>query len=94
VDLPELRAGDIIYTHPSLPIKSTDPVTGVESSDFIRVDPLSPSALAQGQVKAQREAYESGLPPPGVMVQGTVALEESGSKESLGSHGGRSAMGY
>lgn len=96
VDLPELRPGDMVYGHSLLPFKLAKSGSGIGSgsgsSDFVRVDPLT--ASAQVEVMAQKEAYENGLPPPRVVVEGTVAIEESGSKDGLGSNGGRSAMGY
>jgi len=91
VDIPELRAGDLIYSHAGLPII---PTSGSEigQSDFLSISPLG--AASARDVRAQREAFEQGLPPPHVYVQGSVGIEEAGMKEALLSNGGRSAMGY
>jgi len=90
IDLPELRAGDIIYSHSALPFVAAKPGTG--ESDFLPVSPLSPSAARE--ISEQREAYEQGLPPPHVLVDGSIALENGGNRQSLSSNGGRTAMGY
>jgi hypothetical protein len=80
----------MIYSHSSLPVQSTKP--GIGNSDFLPLNPLG--AAAETQVRVQREAYEAGLPPPHVLVDGTVAVEEAGTADILGTNGGRSVMGY
>ena len=82
----------MVYTHSGMPVKLAKSGSGIGESDFIRVDPLT--ASAEGEVKGQKDAYERGLPPPRAMVEGTIAVEEAGTKDVLGSNGGRSAMGY
>jgi hypothetical protein len=89
IDLPEIRAGDIIYSHSALPLMSAKPGG---TSDFLPVSPLG--AASSKEVREQREAFEQGLPPPNVLVNGSVAIEEAGTKEALLSSGGRSTMGY
>jgi hypothetical protein len=89
IDLPEIRAGDIIYSHSALPLMSAKPGG---ASDFLPVSPLG--ATSSKDVREQREAFEQGLPPPQVLVNGSVAIEEAGTKEALLSSGGRSTMGY
>jgi hypothetical protein len=90
VDLPEIRAGDIIYSHAGLPIIPTRFDVGL--TDFLPVSPLG--AASARDVRAQRETFEQGLPPPHVFAEGSVGIEEAGVSESLISNGGRSAMGY
>ena len=82
----------MVYGHSLLPFKLAKSGSGIGATDFVRMDPLTASAATE--VKAQREAFENGLPPPRVVVEGTVAVEESGSRDGLASNGGRSAMGY
>jgi len=89
IDLPEIRAGDIIYSHSALPLVSAKPGG---ASDFLPVSPLG--AASSKEVRQQREAFEQGLPPPHVLINGSVAVEEAGTKEALLSSGGRSTMGY
>ena len=62
------------------------------TSDFLPVSPLG--AASSQEVKEQREAFEQGVPPPHVLANGSVAIEEAGTKETLLSSGGRSTMGY
>jgi hypothetical protein len=89
IDLPEIRAGDIIYSHSALPLISTK--SGGET-DFLPVSPLG--SASSREVGEQRQAFEQGLPPPHVLINGSVAVEEAGTKEALLSSGGRSTMGY
>lgn len=92
VGLPALRPGDLVYSHALLPIRSTKPATGIGATDFVPLHPLA--ASSSQEVTAQKEAFEAGLPPPHVLVDGTVALEEGGHRDILRSNGGRTAMGY
>lgn len=89
IDLPEIRAGDIIYSHSALPLMSAKPGG---DTDFLPVTPLG--AASSKMIGEQREAFEQGLPPPHVLNNGSVAVEEAGTKEALLSSGGRSTMGY
>ena len=61
-------------------------------TDFLPVTPLG--AASSKMIGEQREAFEQGLPPPHVLINGSVAVEEAGTKEALLSSGGRSTMGY
>jgi hypothetical protein len=89
IDLPEIRAGDIIYSHSALPMVSAKPGG---ASDFLPVSPLG--AASSREIRDQRQAFEQGLPPPHVLINGSVAIEDAGTKEALLSSGGRSTMGY
>ncbi|WVR06729.1 hypothetical protein IAU60_003761 [Kwoniella sp. DSM 27419] len=90
VDLPELRPGDMILTHSSLPVRST-PGSG---QVFLPLQPV-PKRDNETWIAEQKTAFEKGLPPPGVvLVDGLWEVEAHGKKELLGGRAGRGAMGY
>ena len=82
----------MIYRHASLPVfPSTS--SEVDTQIFLPVSPL-PNVANESFVGLQREAFESGLPPPGVRGVDPVQLEMEGSRRDIKSGGGRRAMGY
>jgi hypothetical protein len=77
------------YPHRSLPAAAPD-LLGL----FLPITPLPRTEANIAYVAEQREAWERGLPPPHVRLDGLVALENPGSVEQIGSSGGKRAMGY
>ena len=96
VSLPKLNAGDIIFRHASVPL--TKAAAGGQGNKaeglFLPITPLPRTEANIAYVAEQREAWERGLPPPHVRLDGLVALENPGSVEQIGSSGGKRAMGY
>lgn len=90
VVLPELLPGDILFHHTALPL-STQPVGQI----FLPIHPVEKRGNEAWIVK-QREAFEKGVPPPGVSEVGDdlCVVEPRGKKSDIGSRAGREAMGY
>ncbi|WVQ77869.1 hypothetical protein IAR50_007569 [Cryptococcus sp. DSM 104548] len=90
VSLPQLAPGDLILHHTALPL-STQPAGQV----FLPVHPVEKRGNEQWVIK-QREAFESGLPPPGVGEggEGLYVREARGEQCDIPSKAGREVMGY
>ncbi|ORY26343.1 hypothetical protein BCR39DRAFT_484595 [Naematelia encephala] len=88
--LPELNPGDMVFRHSSIP------ATGGEGGAVLELSPMRRDELSEQILRAQKEAFEAGIPPPDQVVLGggLVALEEQGEAAMLGGKGARMAMGY
>ncbi|WVN87717.1 uncharacterized protein L203_102907 [Cryptococcus depauperatus CBS 7841] len=88
--LPRLLPGDVVLHHTALPLFNQP--TG---QIFLPIHPRKKDSNKQWILK-QREAFERGLPPPGVGEPGEdmVVAEARGRKEDIPSRAGREAMGY
>ncbi|WWC88968.1 uncharacterized protein L201_003883 [Kwoniella dendrophila CBS 6074] len=90
---PELRPGDMVYHHASLPI-STSKNSG---QVFLPVTPISKKGEEnQSWINGQRESFENGLPPPNELLshEALYQVEEKGHKGLINSRAGKEAMGY
>ena len=95
VQVPILEPGDMLIRHAALPIEQ--PVAEESGRDqlFLPLCPLPRTVGNVAYIEAQREAFESGMPPPGASEEGVaVAMEKGGGAADVGSSGGRRAMGY
>ncbi|OWZ35299.1 hypothetical protein C356_05138 [Cryptococcus neoformans c45] len=90
VVLPELLPGDVLFHHTALPL-STQPVGQI----FLPIHPVEKEGNETWIVK-QREAFEKGVPPPGVseVADDLCVVEPKGKRSDIGSRAGREAMGY
>ncbi|OCF60838.1 hypothetical protein L486_00478 [Kwoniella mangroviensis CBS 10435] len=91
---PELRPGDMVFHHSSLPI-TTSPNSG---QVFLPLHPVLKSSAGSAEwIEEQKNAFEKGVPPPGAMVddkEGLWLLEEKGDRRLIETRAGRDAMGY
>ncbi|WRT66709.1 uncharacterized protein IL334_003672 [Kwoniella shivajii] len=87
---PELRPGDMIFHHSSLPILTSQGSGQV----FLPLHPVLKNGNEQW-ASEQRDAFEKGLPPPGEGIQeGLWEVETKGNRSIVGGRAGREAMGY
>lgn len=91
--MPKLNAGDMIFRHSSIPVVSSP--EGKGEGVFVPTTPLPKIQVNEGYIVQQKEAFEKGVPPPHVGGEGgLVELENGGTAQTIGSNGGRRAMGY
>jgi hypothetical protein len=86
-----LAPGDVLVSHAGLNLASD---AGAEAGLVLPVHPLPATKANKAFVARQRAAFEAGLPPPHVAVDGLVALEPAGDAAAIDTYVGRRAMGY
>lgn len=87
----DLAPGDMLYRQVAVPAQN--PLLSGEEGLTLPVSPL-PSASSEDLVRAQRAAFEAGLPPPQAQREGSVAVEDGRSAQDIATGGGRRAMGF